>query len=177
MQFDNTPNTETIWIYGDDGHDEIWGADEIPTQYLFGGEGDDLMYGGDMIAAGTDGINYMHGGDGDDIILPGDTNYGETKVRGGKGNDQINVYNEKADGTSIVNADGTYDFTEIEMLTSTNIDQNGLYDGGDGDDEIWGPWTVYGTQVPFRLYGGNGDDTIKSGYEYNYGLFIAGEGG
>ena len=164
-------------MYGDDGHDEIWGADEIPTQYLFGGEGDDLMYGGDMIAAGTDGINYMHGGDGDDIILPGDTNYGETKVRGGKGNDQINVYNEKADGTSIVNADGTYDFTEIEMLTSTNIDQNGLYDGGDGDDEIWGPWTVYGTQVPFRLYGGNGDDTIKSGYEYNYGLFIAGEGG
>ena len=118
MQFDSNPNTETIWIYGDDGHDEIWGADEIPIQYLFGGEGDDLMYGGDDLAAGFDGINYMHGGAGDDIILPGNMNYGETKVRGGKGDDKINVYNEKADGTSIVDADGVYDFTELAMLVS-----------------------------------------------------------
>ena len=101
------------------------------------------MYGGVLIAAG--GLNYMHGGDGDDIILPGNEAYGETRVRGGKGDDQINVYNEKADGTSIINDDGTYDLSAIELLTSTNIDQNGLYDGGDGDDEIWGPWTVYGT--------------------------------
>ena len=172
---------EEIWIYGDDGHDEIWGADDIPFQYLRGGEGDDMMYGGDDIAYG--GLNYMHGGDGDDIILPGNVNKGETTVRGGKGDDQINVYNEKADGTSIINDDGTYDFTELATLTSTMTAQNGLYDGGDGDDEIWGPWDLFGmtampmTETPFRLYGGNGDDTIKGGWKNPYGLFIAGEGG
>ena len=100
------------------------------------------MYGGDDLAAGFDGINYMHGGAGDDIILPGNMNYGETKVRGGKGDDKINVYNEKADGTSIVDADGVYDFTELAMLVSDTINHKGLYDGGDGDDEVWGPWTV-----------------------------------
>ena len=93
MQFDSDPSNEIIFMYGDDGHDEIWGADDIPIQYLRGGEGDDLMYGGDNIALGTGGINYMHGGAGDDIILPGNNNYGDTKVRGGKGDDKINVYN------------------------------------------------------------------------------------
>ena len=144
LRYGGIPDDEAMWMYGDDGHDEIWGADEIPIQYLRGGEGDDLMYGGDDIVIGTGatGINYMHGGAGDDIILPGNMNYGETKVRGGKGDDKINVYNEKADGTSIVDADGVYDFTELATLVSSTIDQNGLYDGGDGDDEVWGPWTV-----------------------------------
>ena len=90
-------------------------------------------------------------------------------MRGGKGDDKINVYNEKADGTSIVDANGVYDLDELNNLISSGVQQNGLFDGGDGDDEIWGPWSVSGGLEPFRLYGGNGNDIIKGGHGHFYG--------
>ena len=43
ITFDDEYDAE-IWLYGDDGHDKIFGADEVPFQYLFGGEGDDFIH-------------------------------------------------------------------------------------------------------------------------------------
>ena len=37
-----------IYLYGDDGHDRLFGADEVPFQYFFGGEGDDFIQGGNQ---------------------------------------------------------------------------------------------------------------------------------
>ena len=36
-----------IYMYGDEGHDKIYGGDAIRNQYMFGGEGDDFIRGGD----------------------------------------------------------------------------------------------------------------------------------
>ena len=35
-----------IYLYGDEGHDRLFGADGVAHQYFFGGEGDDFIQGG-----------------------------------------------------------------------------------------------------------------------------------
>lgn len=63
-----------IYLYGDDGHDRLFGADRVPFQYFFGGEGDDFIQGGAQETctdcADSDGLFYVDGGAGDDIIKP-----------------------------------------------------------------------------------------------------------
>ena len=81
-------------MYGDEGHDKIYGGDSVHNQYMFGGEGDDFIRGGDRQApvdSRVRSLQYINGGEGDDRLLPGDTN-GDITIRGGKGNDTINVY-------------------------------------------------------------------------------------
>ena len=66
-----------IYLYGDDGHDRMFGADEVPFQYFFGGEGDDFIQGGYQDTCtdtdectDSEGLFYVDGGAGDDIIKP-----------------------------------------------------------------------------------------------------------
>ena len=42
----NAEGAASLYIYGDEGMDMLYGADNIGSQYLFGGEGDDIMTGG-----------------------------------------------------------------------------------------------------------------------------------
>ena len=58
-----------IYLYGDEGHDRLFGADSVAKQYFFGGEGDDFIQGGYQSSDG-DGLFYVNAGDGDDIIKP-----------------------------------------------------------------------------------------------------------
>lgn len=46
LEYDSDYDDQEIFIYGDEGHDRIFGADEMPFQYLFGGSGDDYIKGG-----------------------------------------------------------------------------------------------------------------------------------
>ena len=46
LEYDDDYDDQEIFIYGDEGHDRIFGADEMPFQYLFGGSGDDYIKGG-----------------------------------------------------------------------------------------------------------------------------------
>jgi hypothetical protein len=96
-----------IYLYGDDGHDTLVGADEVPFQYLFGGEGDDLIQGGEQSSSygGSEGLFYVDGGAGDDIIEPYkeyDDYDIDILIRAGKGNDKINVY----EGSDLYDSDG-----------------------------------------------------------------------
>ena len=57
---------DTKYLYGDEGHDSIWGSTDLNFQYIFGGSGND------EITSGDSPINsIIHGNDGDDIIRPG----------------------------------------------------------------------------------------------------------
>ena len=60
----------SIYLYGDEGHDKLFGADDVPHQYFFGGEGDDFIQGGYQSSDGDEGLFYVNGGAGDDIIKP-----------------------------------------------------------------------------------------------------------
>lgn len=165
-----------IYLYGDDGHDELVGADEVPFQYLFGGEGDDLIRGGYQGTSdgGSEGLFYADGGAGDDIIQP--YQYYEDVdidilIRGGKGNDKINVY----EGSDLYDTDGSIDASVYERRVADDSYGKLTFDGGEGDDEIWmmQDWSNSDGDHP-RLYGGNGDDILKSAIDTEYGMLIAG---
>ena len=83
-----------LWMYGDEGNDEMWGKNEVDEEYIRGGEGHDDIYGGYGAT-----ISILNGNGGDDRIIPGamgdnaNENTGTTNastIRGGKGNDIIN---------------------------------------------------------------------------------------
>ena len=113
----------------------------------------------------------MNGGEGDDTIRPGSDGYNQT-VRGGKGNDKINVY----EGSDLYDANGDLVTSVYEANVTSYNDGLIKYDGGDGDDEIWAQYEhsdSYNSEGQ-RLYGGNGDDVIKGGWEMENGLIVAG---
>ena len=82
---------DSKYLYGDGGHDMIWGSNDLNEQYIRGGEGDDIIRSGGDIET-----SIIFGDDGDDIIYPGangdDTAGGDEvdTIRAGKGNDIIN---------------------------------------------------------------------------------------
>lgn len=79
---------------------------------------------------------YADGGPGDDIIKPyidGDDEPIAHLIRGGKGNDKINVY----EGSDLIDSDGVIN---LQVYTDNIADDwyaSLLLDGGEGDDEIW----------------------------------------
>ena len=36
----------SLYMYGDEGHDEIWGSNNYHKEFIFGGEGEDIIYPG-----------------------------------------------------------------------------------------------------------------------------------
>ena len=79
---------------------------------------------------------YADGGPGDDIIKPyigGFERAIDHHIRGGKGNDKINVY----EGSDLFDSDGAV----VSDVYTENVADNWygslLLDGGEGDDEIW----------------------------------------
>ena len=36
----------SLYMYGDEGHDVIWGSKKMQNEYLSGGAGDDIIYPG-----------------------------------------------------------------------------------------------------------------------------------
>ena len=63
--------TDSKYLYGDEGHDSIWGSSDLYGQYIKGGSGDDIIRSGDRP------INsIIFGNEGDDIIYPADNGNG-----------------------------------------------------------------------------------------------------
>ena len=54
-------------------------------------------------------------------------------MRAGKGNDKINVY----EGSDLYDSDGIVDDMALSNNAATNYQGSLIYDGGEGDDEIW----------------------------------------
>ena len=100
---------------------------------MFGGEGDDFIRGGDgqvpFDRAGLRTLQYINGGEGDDRLLPGDFN-GDMTIRGGKGNDKINVY----EGSDLFDSYGKVVFEVYEERIGNSSQGITLFDGGEGDD-------------------------------------------
>ena len=141
------------YLYGDEGHDSIWGSTNTAEQYIWGGSGDDFIQSGRFVET-----SILNGGDGDDIINPGRNgntfNDGVIDViRGGKGEDILNF------SDYVFNEDGTIDTGASDRggRSNTNIE----WDGGEGDDVIWGGWDRVGDAL---YLGGNGDDTFYANY-------------
>ena len=101
-------------------------------QYIRGGEGDDIIRsGGDVFTS------IIYGGSGDDIIYPA-TNEDDTRnqaevdtIFAGDGDDVINP-------TTYFQPDGTVDTSSENRGSEHN--KNVKWDGGEGDDIIWGAW-------------------------------------
>ena len=55
----------TVYLYGDEGDDILWGANGA-NEYQWGGEGDDEIHGGS-----SNLIVSLNGNEGDDVIYPG----------------------------------------------------------------------------------------------------------
>ena len=54
-------------------------------------------------------------------------------MRAGKGDDKINVY----EGSDLYDSDGIVDDTVLGDNVGRNYQGSLIYDGGEGDDEIW----------------------------------------
>ena len=128
-------------------------------------------------ASSDDGHFYANGGPGDDIIeIDNDHSSSENidiTLRGGKGNDKLNVY----EGSDLFDSDGILVAPVYYANTGGYWFGNHILDGGEGDDEVWALNDTgdadgnYGMQ---RLYGGNGDDILKSGTYVSNGTLLAG---
>ncbi len=171
-------NLETTLIYGHAGNDELIGPSGLNTTVINGGEGDDIIIGGrgnDVVRnrlIGGPGNDEIYGGDRDDLILGGD---GENLLMGSWGNDLIfggsdkdtiygDGYAPSARGNDILVGFGGDDIihTGLGSLDQTE-DQAELVFGGDGDDLISSgePGHRHNETAGFwKLYGGNGHDTI-----------------
>ena len=139
------------YMYGDEGDDQIWGSNRNDNEYMFGGEGNDVLYGGFL-----NDNEYITGNDGDDIIYPASEILVTDRVRGGKGDDLINPVELEYDdaGTLIT------DLTSRENQSAYG-DAETNWQGGEGNDTIWGKYMPGGDQT---YEGGNGDDTIYGAY-------------
>lgn len=71
--------------------------------------------------------------------------------------------------------DGSIDASVYERRVADDSYGKLTFDGGEGDDEIWmmQDWSNSDGDHP-RLYGGNGDDILKSAIDTEYGMLIAG---
>ena len=128
-----------LYMYGDEGHDEMWGSNLFENEYFFGGEGDDTVYPGknvqnSIIANGDEGDDTLYSSIANDFELVSEV------LRGGKGDDWINPIELAFD------ANGDVDVANTEWVVdpSNSIPFNygtatRRYYGGEGDDEIWGP--------------------------------------
>ena len=74
----------TVYLYGDEGHDILWGTNTA-NEYQWGGEGDDEIHGGN-----DNLIVSLSGNQGNDVIYPGSDIVTSEEIRGGKGDDVIN---------------------------------------------------------------------------------------
>ena len=134
-------------------------------EYIWGGSGEDILYGG------YDNDNeYINGNDGDDIIYPASGTVVTDRVRAGKGDDQINPVVLEFDGAGAITTDLT---SRVNQSTYGTAPTN--WQGGEGNDTIWGKFMPGADQV---YEGGNGDDTIYGAYGQTAGeQKIVGGGG
>ena len=179
---------------GTSGDDELYGGAGDDTIYgqggdddLSGGEGDDTLFGGS-------GTNTMDGGTGDDTFYAesGGTVIGGEDA-GNTDTDTLNLTNvqsiqyQNSSGGNVTGPteqgvvtfkDGsTLNFSEIEAIT-TDLDQDGLVEGTDGDDLIDSAYTgdpdgdridagderIAGEGVDDDIvFADAGNDTVRSG--------------
>ena len=155
----------TVYLYGDEGDDILWGANAA-NEYQWGGVGDD------EINAGSDNlIVSLNGNQGDDVIRPGSGIMTSEEIRGGKGDDIINPLE------IVFTMAGTVDpatFTDkAGLMTGASTYK---WFGNDGDDIMFGRYQMQGAES--SIYGGNGNDKIYGSYDpMNHTQLLAGEGG
>ena len=145
-------NNGKVWLYGDEGDDEIWSKMELDAEYLWGGADDDRIYGGYGAT-----LSILNGNEGNDYIWPG--YYGDnadenpagvlaSNIRGGKGHDVINA-------TRLNDAGDNFQ-PDIKAPDAVAANLGGgkaqgiNWQGGAGDDTIWG--NDYGA-LELKLYG------------------------
>ena len=93
-------------MFGEGGDDQLYASSNIANEWintsLDGGEGNDLLTGsvGQDNLSGGNGNDTLLGGDGDDYI--NEYGAGVNFIDGGKGNDNIEVYNYMAGENSTV---------------------------------------------------------------------------
>ncbi len=144
-------------VYGGAGNDFIQGGAD--TDLLDGGDGDDTLQGanGDDLIYGGAGNDRIQGGGGDDTIDGGD---GDDSINGSFGNDFI----EGGAGNDIIGGDGGADviyggsgndIINTDQGAAALPDQDYPGDGLVADPD---PFDNRDT-----VYGGEGDDTIKTG--------------
>ncbi|MFN8742342.1 MAG: right-handed parallel beta-helix repeat-containing protein, partial [Pirellula sp.] len=167
-------------LFGGDGDDEIYGADEGSEDENF----TDAIWFGDVIdgGAGNDkifglgGADYIVAGPGDDEVDGGD--HGDW-ISGGDGNDRINAGIQPSigpgdqlfgdDGNDILigshRADFLYGGTGNDRIEG--LDGNDHLEGNEGDDEIYGGFgqnSILGQLGDDYLVGSDdGDDLIEGG--------------
>ena len=147
----NGANGFAKYLYGDEGDDKMWGSRNTEYEYMWGGEGDDVIYGG------FGHMNqYLNGNEGDDIIYPGSRISVTDRVRGGKGDDMINPVVLEFDDAGMLTTDLTDRANQAVDSTAP-----ASWQGGEGDDTIWGSSGATMDQV---YEGGNGNDTIYAPY-------------
>ena len=120
--------------------------------------------------------NYIHGGKGDDIIRPAShrisswtERFDATEiVRGGEGNDVINPIEAGFDENGDLDGDTT--------TFGARFNRGHLWDGGNGDDVIWGTRNSRGGAT---YLGGNGNDTFYGAHspQSNTEIRYVGQGG
>jgi Ca2+-binding RTX toxin-like protein len=168
--------TAGFFIPGTDGDDSLYGTSDVDTMhgyrgndFLSGAAGNDLLFGeegNDQLYGGV-GNDTLDGGAGDDLLNGG---AGADTLIGGDGFDTVSyagsaygVYIEVATGGKTNDAQGDT-YSGIEKFVGSNWgdflwgdDNNNVFDGGAGDD-----W-VYGNGGNDKLNGGDGWDNLNGG--------------
>lgn len=131
------------FLSGGDGIDSLFG--DVGNDTLRGGDGDDSLFGGDQNdrIAGDNGNDTLNGGGafdrvfgdaGDDLIISTSADF----IRGGAGNDQLDLSNQAGGQISLVGDSANYQVTNDggtlvvrDTRTGSNSDGLDLITGGD----------------------------------------------
>ena len=154
-------------IDGLEGDDTVLaggGDDEVN-----GGDGDDILFGeeGDDTLVGDRGADEMIGGDGDDRMIWNNGD-GSDLMEGGDGYDTAEVNGSDSLGDTFrvrAGEDGRVDFARTNFGNfSLDIGSTEYLEifGGGGDDFIQGG-NGLADLIKLKLYGGDGNDTIRGG--------------
>ncbi|HYO60455.1 MAG TPA: calcium-binding protein [Actinomycetota bacterium] len=131
------------YLIGDDGRDELRGGSGR-SDTLVGGEGNDRLVGGD----GDSDSDHLFGGDGNDALDGGLG--GRDELYGGAGNDHL------------LRGLVSYEFSEGPVVASMPSTPSGTSEAsGEGDDRIFEPDGIVGSDHSDVLTGGDGGDLLR----------------
>ena len=173
-QFEGNNGNDSL--YGGDADDSLYGA--VGNDTLDGGDEDDLLDSGaglDTLKAG-DGVDQLYpgadndtvdAGDGDDYLDGGGTAAtGSDSWVGGPGFDRLYLGSRNADLT--IDLDNQADDGEVGENDNIRVDIE-RFDLGVGNDTLnIATAAANAAGADNEVYGGNGNDTIKSGPGEDY---------
>ena len=152
----------TLYLYGGDGNDVLYGSEE--TDWLYGEVGDDDIRGAggnDKLYGGVGSDNYS-GGDGNDVLWE-DASADPDFFSGGNGIDTVNYSMRTIGVTVTIGSEGMDDGAPGELDRVEGDIENVM--GGAGND------VLIGDSKPNKLTGNAGDDELhgEGGGDLLYG--------